>query len=303
MALSDPDVVDDLEAEQDRLEAVLAGLSPAQWTASSAAAGWSIADVVLHLAQTEEAVAATLSGEAEPANWRRFADSVDDAMARMVAAERDSPPAIFDRWRLARRASVAGLRAADPARPVRWAVGTVKPRTLATTRLAEHWAHALDIVTPLNLDYPDTARLRHIAWLGFTTLPYAFRLAGQHYTPITCDLTAPDGTHWHFGTPPTGGPAVDRADRDPAAGRSDHDSAPGGPDRRPAADRAHRDSAVGRPDRDPAADHAAGGTISGSAGAFCRVGARRLAPAESGLRTSGPRAALALSLLRNYADV
>ena len=330
MALSDPDVVDDLEAEQDRLEAVLAGLSPAQWTASSAAAGWSIADVVLHLAQTEEAVAATLSGEAEPANWRRFAGSVDDAMARMVAAERDSPPTIFDRWRLARRASVAGLRAADPARPVRWAVGTVKPRTLATTRLAEHWAHALDIVTPLNLDYPDTARLRHIAWLGFTTLPYAFRLAGQHYTPITCDLTAPDGTHWHFGTPPTGGPAVDRADRDPAAGRSDHDSAlggadrgsavdradrdpaagrsdhdsaPGGPDRRPAADRAHRDSAVGRPDRDPAADHAAGGTISGSAGAFCRVGARRLAPAESGLRTSGPRAALALSLLRNYADV
>jgi hypothetical protein len=41
--------------------------------------------------------------------------------------------------------------------------------------------------------------------------------------------------------------------------------------------------------------------ITGSAGVFCRVGARRLAGADSGLVCSGPRAALALSVLRNYA--
>jgi hypothetical protein len=41
--------------------------------------------------------------------------------------------------------------------------------------------------------------------------------------------------------------------------------------------------------------------ISGSAGAFCRVGAQRLCPAESGLATHGPDAAAALGVLRNYA--
>src|SRR4051794_3943590 len=53
------DIFDDLEAEYEQLDNVLAGLTQAQWAHPSAAAGWSVADVVLHLAQTEEAVAAS----------------------------------------------------------------------------------------------------------------------------------------------------------------------------------------------------------------------------------------------------
>ena len=54
-------VIDDLGAEQERLEGILSGLDEAQWVASSGAAGWTIADVVLHLAQSEESVVATVS--------------------------------------------------------------------------------------------------------------------------------------------------------------------------------------------------------------------------------------------------
>jgi hypothetical protein len=49
-------IFDDLAAEQDRLEKILAGLDEAQWGTASAAAGWTVADVVLHLAQSDEAV-------------------------------------------------------------------------------------------------------------------------------------------------------------------------------------------------------------------------------------------------------
>ena len=31
----------------------------------------------------------------------------------------------------------------------------VKPATLATTRLAEHWAHGLDITVPLGIKFPE----------------------------------------------------------------------------------------------------------------------------------------------------
>ena len=55
-------IFDDLEAEQDQLDVVLAGLTDEQWRAPSAAPGWSVADVVLHLAQTEEAVVASAAG-------------------------------------------------------------------------------------------------------------------------------------------------------------------------------------------------------------------------------------------------
>jgi uncharacterized protein (TIGR03084 family) len=247
--VTDTDVFADLAAEQDQLEAVLAALAPDDWVSPSAAAGWTIADVILHLAQTEEAVALTIRSAADAVDWHRYGDNVDEAMAAMVRAEPAEPRQIFERWRTARRAALDALRSADPRQPVRWVAASLKPRTLATTRLAEHWAHALDVAGPLGIDYPDTMRLRHVAWLGHSTLPYAFRLTGRPAPPVYCDLTAPDGSSWRFG--------------------------------------------------DPAAES----SIAGDAGAFCRVGAQRLAPADSGLATRGPHAEEALRLLRNYASV
>jgi uncharacterized protein (TIGR03084 family) len=195
------EVFDDLEAEQDQLEGVLGGLSPGDWAGPSAAGGWTVADVVLHLAQTEEAVQVTLAGAAGALDWRPFGATVDEAMDAMVRAQRTEPAEIFERWRTARRAAVGALRAADPKRPVGWVAGSLKPRTLATTRLAEHWAHGLDITGPLGIDRPDTMRLRHIAWLAHSTLPYAFRLAALPAADVFCDLTAPDGTAWQLGDP------------------------------------------------------------------------------------------------------
>jgi uncharacterized protein (TIGR03084 family) len=241
------EVFDELEAEQDALEAVLAGLSQDAWRSPSAAPGWTVADTVLHLAQSEQAVVATTGGEGDRLAWAQYGDSMDAAAGALVEAERAEPAEVFERWRAARRAALRGLRAADPGQPVRWVAAPLKPRTLATTRLAEHWAHAQDIVGPLRIDYPDTARLRHIAWLGHSTLPYAFSLIGEAPHDVHCVLTAPDGTIWRYG-------------------REDADS-----------------------------------TITGSAGAFCRVGAQRLAPDESGLVTTGPYGRAALGVLRNYA--
>ncbi|MCW2571585.1 MAG: wyosine base formation [Frankiales bacterium] len=245
-------VFDDLEAEQDRIESVLASLDDAAWTSPSAADGWSVADVVLHLAQTEEVVVASAAGASglteAPADTAAAATSMDEAMAQWVAAERTSPAETFERWQRARRDAVAALRAADPDVRLPWAAAPLTPTTLATTRLAEHWAHALDIVGPLGIDFPDTERLRHIAWLAHRSLPYGFAVAAQEPHDVYCELTAPDGTNvWSYG------------------------------------------------------DVATTSRITGSAGAFCRVGAQRLAPDASGLVTSGPYADAALRVLRNYA--
>jgi uncharacterized protein (TIGR03084 family) len=239
-------VFDDLAAEQDRLEQILGGLDEADWALPSAAAGWTITDVVTHLAQSEEAVALTVAGSVR--FGRPDGQTVGQLMEQLVQAEQLAPAAIFGRWQVARLAAVAALRAADPGRPLEWVDTPLKPATLATTRLAEHWAHGLDITGPLGIDLPDTARLQHIAWLAHRTLPYALALVGEQPHDLYCELTAPDGTGtWRFGPP-------------------DADS-----------------------------------VISGPAGAFCRVAARRLAAGQSGLRASGPHAAMDLQLLRTYA--
>jgi uncharacterized protein (TIGR03084 family) len=246
--MSDADIFEDLVAEYDRIEAILAGLSEDDWLRPSAAAGWNMADVVLHLAQSEENVVRTL---AEPlpdrSVWNDRSVPMDEAVERQVQEERTDAASTFQRWRSARRAAAAALRAADPDKPVRWAAAPLRPRTLATTRLAEHWAHALDIVEPLGIAYPDTARLHHIAWLGHRTLPYGFQVKGLEPQPVFADLVGPSGESWQFGDP----------------------TAPS--------------------------------TITGDAGAFCRVGAQRLPPERSGLGTTGPHGAQALRALRNYA--
>ncbi len=196
-------VFDDLAAEQERLEAILGGLDEAQWMAPSAAAGWTVADVVLHLAQSEESVLIAVSGGDLRAGIGRAAgETVQERVAELVRAERAAPDAVLARWRRVRRAAVDALRGADPDRPVEWVAGRVKPATLATTRLAEHWAHGLDITGPLGIDFPDTERLRHVAWLAHRTLPYAMTLGGEQPADIRCELTAPDGASvWQFGRP------------------------------------------------------------------------------------------------------
>ncbi len=191
-------VVDEFVAEGTRLDGILDVLTEAQWLAESDAHGWSVADVVLHLAQSDEGVVASASGADRMAG---NADStVDDWAARMVDAERATPAQVFARWRQARAAAVDALRAADPQAPLQWVTGPVKPATLATTRLAEYWAHALDITGPLGIGLPDTNRLQHIAWLAHRTLPYAFAQAGEPVAAVRCTLTSPDGVAtWTFG--------------------------------------------------------------------------------------------------------
>lgn len=195
--VSSGDVFDDLGAEEDRLEDLLNDLGHDQWTAESGAPGWSVADVVLHLAVSEELATLTLAAGAgsEAANEV----PVDDAMDAMVRQQRADPAASFERWRSARRAALSALRSADPAVAVSWAATPLRPATLATTRIAEHWAHGLDITAPLGVSWEDTPRLRHVAWLAHRTLPYSFTLAGHQPRPVRVELVGPDGNQWDFG--------------------------------------------------------------------------------------------------------
>jgi uncharacterized protein (TIGR03083 family) len=122
-------IFDDLEAEEERLQAILEGLDEGQWATESGAPGWSVADVVLHLAQSEEGVVVTVTGIGLDAHRPESGLSVDEQMARLVESQRDAPERIFQRWRTARVAALAELRAADPGKQVRWIEAPLKPST------------------------------------------------------------------------------------------------------------------------------------------------------------------------------
>jgi uncharacterized protein (TIGR03084 family) len=196
------------EAECDELDDYLAGLTDEQWGHPSACPGWSVSDVVLHLAQSEEGVISSFdhddagiplapyferaSGEGDGA--------VDGIVAAAVEAERpDDPSDVLGRWRTANAGVRERFRGADPGRRLAWITVPLAARTLATTRMSEHWIHGMDIREPLGEPAADTGRLELIARLAWRTLPYAFESVGERAPTVLLRLDGPDGEVWELG--------------------------------------------------------------------------------------------------------
>src|SRR3954463_540682 len=111
-------MVDDLAAQQAELDALLAECDARLWHLPTRCEGWDVADVVLHLAQTNEMAIASATARLDEflrAFAATVADSVhtvDDAAADRVAAERGAPDAeLLARWQRSATELCAALRA------------------------------------------------------------------------------------------------------------------------------------------------------------------------------------------------
>jgi len=264
MQLTGPmdEVLTGLAEQDDELDGLVSGLDDNGWAAPSRCPGWSIADVVLHLAQTDEMGAASAEGRFDmrsSAFGMVAADAppgadVDDLAGLAVAAQRAPGAVVHPRWQAAAAAQAEALAACEPGRRLPWVVGEMSALTLATTRLAEHWIHTGDVAAALGRAPAAGDRLRPIARLAWRMLPYAFSRAGRTLSgPVALALTAPDGTVWDF-----------------------------------------------TPDG-PASTTGASTIVTGPALDFCLVAARRVPPSDTALEASGPDGDAVLELARTFA--
>jgi uncharacterized protein (TIGR03084 family) len=194
-----------LETQHSVLAGLLDPLSDADWERPTRCDGWSVADVVLHLAQTDELAQASAEGRLADAvealaGGPGGQGNVDDGAAAMVSRERGGPNAeLLERWRASAAALRAVLAAGDPHRRVDWVAGQLSLRTLTTTRLAECWIHTGDVAGALGVPQIPTDDLEHVARLAWRTLPYAFARDGKALAgPVEFDLRSPSGARWHF---------------------------------------------------------------------------------------------------------
>jgi uncharacterized protein (TIGR03084 family) len=199
------DILAALAAQHAELSGLVADRDDAEWARPSRCEGWSVADVVLHLAQTNEMAVASAEDRMEQfmidvAGRVGARASIDDGAAAMVGAERGEPgAAVRDRWTRSTEALHAALTARDPHDRVTWVAGRLSVRTLTTTRLAETWIHTGDVADAFGVSLPATDRLREIARLAWRTLPYAFERAGRTLAgPVGFVLAGPGGEEWRF---------------------------------------------------------------------------------------------------------
>jgi uncharacterized protein (TIGR03084 family) len=202
-----------LGEQHDELDALLQPLDDAGWASPTRCEGWTVADVVLHLSQTDRlALASAQSRFTEGldvlAGGLERRGNVDDGAAAMVDRERGMPNAVlYARWRDGAAALREVLAASNPHLRVDWVAGQLSIRTLVATRLAECWIHSGDVADAVGVVQPPTDRLEHVARLAWRTLPYAFARDGRVLSgPVAFRLRAPSGAAWDF--EPDGAPTT-----------------------------------------------------------------------------------------------
>jgi uncharacterized protein (TIGR03084 family) len=169
-------VLSDLEAEGDRLEALVAPLDEEGWRTATPAIGWDVAHQVVHLAWTDEcAVAAATDKQAWDAlvmqaieDPEGFVDTEAAKGARASGAE------ILVRWRAARAALQTTLREVPDDTRIPWYGPPMSATSMATARYMETWAHGRDVAAALGAALPVDDGLRHVVHLGVRTRDFAF---------------------------------------------------------------------------------------------------------------------------------
>jgi len=255
------DPLDALTAQHAALDELLASLDDQGWASPSRCEGWDVADVVLHLVQTDELALASVAGTFREGLEQMVvglepASDIDDGAGLLVARDRGiAPDVLFRRWQHTAanlRSSFAGI---DPATRLQWVAGTLAARTLITTRLTEAWIHTEDIAVPLGMPHDAGNRLWLVTRLAWRTIPYAFARSDETlHGSVVFQLTAPDGSTWEF---------------------------PGSTEPPESSDRVT--------------------VVTGPAIDLCRVAGQRLDASSSALEAAGPDADRVLALIRTFA--
>ena len=211
------EILSDLVAEQQHLDQFLQGIADRDWKKRTPAPGWTIQDQVSHLAYVETFAAEVLNEGPGRLETEKIGE-LDEWTERGVAQGRGRRhQEIIEWWRFGRADVVDALSRMEATDRVPWVYGDMSARSFATMRLMETWAHGLDIkaailgrITPIPEEdlgedeedpLADTPRLRHIAWLGQRSLPFAFDLAGEAYPEqgIRVEVMGAKYQTWRFG--------------------------------------------------------------------------------------------------------
>ncbi|MEV0229405.1 TIGR03084 family metal-binding protein [Nonomuraea sp. NPDC050786] len=192
------ELLDDLRAETASFEALLQPLRDEDWERPTPAEGWAIRDQVSHLAWFDgAAVLAATDPDAYEASLKDFR-SVDDVA---LESRGMSPGELREWFRAARSRSLEVFATLDARERVPWFGPAMSAASFVTARLMETWAHGQDVADALGVVREPTARLRHVAMMGFRARPYSFAVRGLPVPaePVRAELTMPDGTLWTAG--------------------------------------------------------------------------------------------------------
>jgi uncharacterized protein (TIGR03084 family) len=153
---------------------------------------------------SDEGAVASVEGNAKAWFEEAMADPGAALQRQDEASNSRTGAEILEWWRDVRASLIKGLHGVPKRARLYWGVGEMSVASFTTARLMECWAHGLDCFAGLGVAPVDTDRIRHVCFLGYKTLPYAFQFADREppapIEALRLVLRAPDGvTTWAYG--------------------------------------------------------------------------------------------------------
>jgi uncharacterized protein (TIGR03084 family) len=209
-------VLDDLLAEQDALDRVVAAMADQQWSLPTPSERWSIGDQIGHLTYFDNTATLAITDPAAFADHRdrdfqRVGEDNGGDELTLGEFRRLQPAEKLAAWRAGRAALAAAGRMLAADTRIEWYGPSMSSKSFLTARLMEVWAHGQDVVdaleratgVPAEQQRPDTDRLAHIAQLGVITRGWSYVVRGLAKPDIGVRvvLTASSGATWEWGQP------------------------------------------------------------------------------------------------------
>ncbi len=195
------DICDDLQAEHQALDDLVADLDEATWRSPTPAAGWDIVDTIVHLIQADVAARTAIS---EPERFAELRDGPAAAggLEAAFGSRGDRTGAdVLLWWRDERARMLAAFRTRQPKDRIPWFGPDMSALSFATARLMETWSHGRDVADTVGASWPATDRLRHVAHIGVSTRGWSYVNRGltPPDVPVRVELTSPSGELWTWG--------------------------------------------------------------------------------------------------------
>ncbi|MBN1375122.1 MAG: TIGR03084 family protein [Dehalococcoidia bacterium] len=195
------EIVSDLRAEQESLDAFLSTLKDDQWDLPTPSIPWTVKDSVSHIAYIDDVAVATCKGDN---SYFELAYKVGLTFNEVgVEKGRARKPAeVLAWWRQSRELMYDALMKTDPKARLPWFSLPMGARAFATARIMETWAHGMDCYDAVEVKPVFTDRLKHVAYMACQARPFAYQVHGFPVpeVPIRIEIKLPSGAIWTNGT-------------------------------------------------------------------------------------------------------
>ena len=193
-------ICNDLEAEHDALDAIVANIDEAMWTTATPAEGWNVKDTIVHLIQADMAASLAVTHPDRFAQAKAAMVS-GDGLEFFASTDGRTGTDVLVMWRAERSKMLDAFRSRGPKERIPWFGPDMSTRSFATARLMETWSHGQDVADTVGTDWPATDRLKHVCHIGVTTRGWSY-VVRQREIPagdVRVELTAPSGALWTWG--------------------------------------------------------------------------------------------------------